>query len=603
MDWHGWFTVMVVVLVFAALVKEIAAPDLVLLVGSLTLALAGIISTKELFSGFSNDGMLTVAALFVVASALRETGALDIMGGQIMKADNTKTVLRRMAFFVTGFSAVLNNTPIVAMMLPVVTEWGRKHRVSPSKLLIPLSYLTILGGVCSMIGTSTNLVMRGLMSDASKAAEGPLKAALAPPAIFEITPLGLACAVVGIFYLLTWGVRVLPDRLDLLEKMHESSRDYFVAMLVEPGCRLVGKTVAESGLRALPGLFLVELTRGAESIAPVTPDQILREGDQLTFSGVVTSVVDLERIPGLVPVADADYEANPAKRRERALSEAVISPRSPLIGSTIRAADFRALYNAAIVAVHRGGERLQGRIGDIVLRAGDTLLLQAGPHFARAHRNNPDFILVSGVEESRPLRHDRAVVSMVLLVALIIMMVTEVVDVSLSAFAIAALMIATRCLSTSAARDSINWQTLIAIGASFGLGKALDKSGAAEHIATYVVQYAGTLGPIAVLATIYGITMIFTELLSNNAAAVLMFPFGVAVAHQMDLSPRPFCIAIMFAASMAFATPIGYQTNLMVYGPGGYKFSDFTRIGLPLNLILWIISVALIPILWPFVLK
>ncbi len=603
MDWQGWFTIGIVALVFLALVKEIGAPDLILLAGSLMLALAGVITTKDLFSGFSNDGMLTVAALFVVVTALRETGALDIMGRQIMKADNPKAVLRRMAVFLTVFSAVLNNTPIVAMMLPVVTDWCRKHRVSPSKLLIPLSFITVLGGVCSMIGTSTNLVMRGLMSDAAKTAEGPMKVALTPPAIFEITPLGIACAAVGIFYLLTWGVRLLPDRRDLLEQMHESARDYLVAMLIEPGCRLSGKTVAESGLRALPGLFLVELTRGTESIAPVTPDQILHEGDQLTFSGVVTSVVDLERIPGLVPVADEAYEADPAKRRARSLSEAVISPSSPLIGRTIRGADFRALYNAAIVAVHRGGERLQGRIGDIVLRTGDTLLLQTGAHFARAHRNNPDFILVSGVEESRPLRHDRAVISLVLLGLLLVLMITEVIDVSLSAFAIAALMIATRCLSTSAARESINWQTLIAIAASFGLGKALDKSGAAEVIAGFVVKYAGTMGPIAVLATIYLVTMIFTELLSNNAAAVLMFPFGLAVAHQMGISPRPFCVAIMFAASLAFATPIGYQTNLMVYGPGGYKFSDFTRIGLPLNIILWVICVALIPILWPFALK
>ncbi len=603
MEWHGWFTIAVVALVFLALVKEIAAPDLILIGGSLALALAGVITTKELFSGFSNDGMLTVAALFVVAAALRETGALDLIGGQIMKADNPNAVLRRMAVFLTGFSAVLNNTPIVAMMLPVVMDWCRKHRVSPSKLLMPLSFITVLGGVCSMIGTSTNLVVRGLMSDASKAAEGPLKTALAPPGIFEITPMGLICAAVGISYLLIWGVRLLPDRRDLLEKIHESSRDYLVDMLVEPGCRLIGKTVTESGLRALPGLFLVELTRDGQSIAPVTPDQVLSEGDRLTFSGVVTSVVDLERIPGLVPVADEAYEADPAKRRERSLAEAVISPRSPLIGSTIRDADFRALYNAAIIAVHRGGERLQGRIGDIVLRSGDTLLLQAGPHFARAHRNNPDFILVSGVAESRPLRHDRALVSMLLLGLLLVMMMTEVVDVSISAFAIAALMIATRCLSTSAARESINWQTLIAIGASFGLGKGLDKSGAAEVIASFVVKYAGAWGPIAVLATIYLVTMIFTELLSNNAAAVLMFPFGLAVAHQMGLSPRPFCIAIMFAASMAFATPIGYQTNLMVYGPGGYKFSDFTRVGLPMNLILWIITVALIPVFWPFVLK
>jgi di/tricarboxylate transporter len=360
--------------------------------------------------------------------------------------------------------------------------------------------------------------------------------------------------------------------------------------------------VEVAGLRSLPGLYLIEIARRDKFIAPVNPDELIREGDRMTFTGVVDSIRDLERIPGLVAAADESYVADPARRRGRRLCEADISPRSPLVGQTIRSADFRALYNAAVVAVHRGGTRLQGRIGDIKIHAGDTLLLQTGAHFARAHRNDQDFILISAVAESEPVRHDRAPLALVLLGVLIVLLVggEKWVNPTIAAFLVAGAMVATRCISTARARDSVDWQTLLSIAASFGIGTALDNSGAAKAIATVVVNATGQWGPIAVLAAIYFLTVLFTELITNNAAAALMFPFGIAVAHQLGVSPRPFAVAIMFSASLAFATPIGYQTNLMVYAPGGYKFSDFTRIGLPLNILLWIVCVLLIPLLWPF---
>jgi di/tricarboxylate transporter len=274
--------------------------------------------------------------------------------------------------------------------------------------------------------------------------------------------------------------------------------------------------------------------------------------------------------------------------------------------------DFRALYNAAVVAVHRNGERLKGRIGDIRLHAGDTLLLQAGAHFLRAHRNDPDFILISGVEQSRPVRHDRAPMALTILVVMVLFMALSgfpkggllsglpVPSVVVTVFTAAMLLILTRCLSASTARETVDWETLIAIAASFGLGKALENSGAAKLIADAVVGLAGGFGPIAVLAAIYLLTLLFTELITNNAAAAIMFPFGLAVAAQMGVSPRPFAVAIMFGASLAFAVPIGYQTHMMVYGPGGYRFGDFVRIGVPLNILLWIVAVLLIPVFWPF---
>lgn len=603
MDWQALVTVAVVVLVTAGMVKAWGPPDILLVTAVVVLALCGIISPQDAVAGFANESVVTVGALFIVAAALRETGALHAVGARMLgRATTASSAAQRMAFWVSGLSAFLNNTPIVAMMLPVVTDWCSRHRVSPSRLLIPLSFFTVLGGMVTLIGTSTNLVVNGLMLQASQSGAGTRFAeGLRPFTLFEISPLGLACLAVGAAYLLLLGGRLLPDRKDLLEQLGESSREYLVDLLVQPECRLVGQSVESAGLRHLAGLFLIEIARNGQVIAPVTPDELLRAGDRLTFTGVVGSIVELENTPGLVPVADQAYEARAAQRRTRRLCEAVISSRSPLLGKTIRDADFRALYNAAVVAVHRGGERLAGRIGDIVLRAGDTLLLQTGTHFARAHRNDPDFFLVSSVEEARPLRYDRAPLSLGLLGLLIALMVTGVVSVMVAALLVAALVIWTRCIAPAAARESVDWQTLIGIAAAFALGKGLEKSGAAQAIAERVVAVAGPLGPVAVLAAVYLVTMVFTELITNNAAAALMFPFAIATANQMGVSPRPFAVAIMFAASLAFATPIGYQTNMMVYGPGGYRFGDFTRIGLPLNLLMWALAMLLIPVFWPFV--
>lgn len=602
MNWEAWFTLAVLVLVFTSLVKNLGPPDMVLLGGTVLVALVGVITPEQAFSGFVNPGVLTVAALFVVAAAVRETGALDTIGHWFLGGAKTERgVMARMAGTVTILSAFLNNTPIVAMMIPVIGGWCKKHEISPSRLLIPLSYMAILGGTCTLIGTSTNLVVSGMMTEAAER-NPELSEHLQPIGMFELTMLGLPYALVGCAYLFLIGPRLLPNRKDLIERLGESFREYLVEMQVEQDCRLVGQRVEEAGLRHLPGLFLIEIVRNGEIIAPVGPREIIKAGDVLTFTGAVNTIVDLERIPGLVPVADEAYENRVAARRSRMLCEAVISPTSPLVGQSIRDANFRAMYNAAVVAVHRGGHRLTGRIGDIVLRNGDTLLLQTGANFARAHRNNPDFILVTGVEDSRPPRTERALLSVGLLGLFIVLISTGVLPTHLAAFLVGGLMIISRCVSPAVARQSLDWQTLVTIGAAFGLGRALDESGAAGVIAGFIVDHAGILGPVAVLALIYILTSMFTETVTNNAAAALMLPFAIATAAQpgFDVSPRPFAIAIAFAASASFVTPIGYQTNLMVYGPGGYRFSDFIKLGLPLNIILFAMATLLIPVFWPF---
>ncbi len=603
MGWEAWLTIGVVASVFIVLVRGVAPPDVVLWGGTVLVTIFGIIEVDDALVGFSNPGMLTVAALFMITAGLRETGALDRIGGHMLgNTHSERGALLRIAPQVTAFSAFLNNTAVVAMLIPVITDWCRKHRISPSRLLIPLSYVSIFGGTCTLIGTSTNLVVGGLVQDLAHGELDPVRQhALRPLWLFEFAYLGVPCAVVGILYLFFIGRRQLPDRKDLLEKLGESVREYLVDMCIRANCPLIGKTIEAAGLRRLPGLFLIEILRDGRVIAPVEPDEVLLENDRLTFAGVVSTIVDLERIPGLVPATEDESAQSFGEGRQRRYSEAVISSTSPLIARNIRDSNFRALYNAAVIAVHRGGQRLTGRIGDIVLHVGDTLLLQTGPHFVEANRNNPDFYLVSGMEEVRPVRHDRAPLSLGLLVLMILLLVFggPRLPTVVAAFLVAGLMMMTRCISAADARRSVRWDVLLTIAAAFGLGSALDASGAAEAIATLVIKCTHLLGPIAALAAIYFVTSLFTELITNNAAAILVFPLAIAVADQLGVNPRPFIFAVAFAASCSFATPIGYQTNMLVYGPGGYRFSDFLRVGLPINVLLWITAVIVIPLVWP----
>ena len=513
------------------------------------------------------------------------------MGRQLLGgATSDRGVLRRLVLVVIPSSAFLNNTPIVAMLMPVVIDWCRHRQVSPSKLLIPLSYLAILGGTCTLIGTSTNLVVHGLM----------IRNGIRGMGLFEIGVVGVPYAIVGVFYLMTIGPRLLPARLELLEQLGKSRREYVVEMQVQPGSRIVGKTIESAGLRRLHGLFLIEIDRDGTHLSPARPDEILQAGDRLVFAGIVSSVVELQQLPGLVPIAQAPDQASAGDPSRRRMTEVVVSASSRLIGRTIRAADFRTTYGAVVVAVHRGGSRLESKLGDVCLQPGDTLLLQTPPHFARAYRNDPAFYLVSDVENFRPFRRHRAWIAVPLLGVLVVLMATGVVEAVIAAALVAAAMVMSGCISAGEARRSVEWQVLVTIAAAFGVGAALEKSGVAGSIASILVQLTRQLGPLATLLCIYVIASLLTELITNNAVAILMFPICIKAAALLGVDSRPFLMTLALAASASFMTPIGYQTNLLVYGPGGYHFADYIRIGGPLNLLLAVVAVLLIPWAWPF---
>ena len=599
MTWTAWFALGVTALVVVGLARNLAA-DSLLWAAVVACGLAGILEVDEMFIGFTNSGMLTIAALYVVAAGVRETGALDLVARRFLRGiRTTRALMVRLGLVVPVLSAFLNNTPVVAMLIPMLTRWSAKHRVSPSKLLIPMSFMSILGGMTTLIGTSTNLVVHGMMADTA-AARPELAHSLRPMGLFEIGAVGIPCAVIGVVYLVLLSRRLLPERMDMLEEIGTSPREYLVEMKVADTCQFVGTHVEDAGLSQQHGLYLIEIVRDGEIIAPVQPDHIIEAGDVLSFSGIVSTIGDLERLPGLIPVADPGYEHELSLQRESMLTEAVVSPTAPIIGQSIIESNFRALYNAAVVAVHRGGARLAGRAGKVVLRSGDTLLLQTGPHFVDAHRNNRDFFLVSGVADSAPPRHARAGLSLVLLGLMIVLLTTQVLPTVLAAILIAGAMITGGCISVPNARRSLELQTLFAIAGAIALGLALFKSGAVHVIAHSTVTTVGQWGPYAVLAALAVLTMLFTEVVTNTAAAALMFPLAVATALDLGVDPRPFVMVVALIASASFLTPIGYQTNLMVYGPGGYRFTDFTRVGLPLSALLIVAATLVAPMVWPF---
>ena len=584
------FTMALIVLVLLVLTFSSMAPDMVLILAVIVLMTAGILTPNEALAGMSNEGMITVAVLFVVGAGVQQTGGVDWIAVRLFgRPKTTFSAIARLVFPTMFFSAWMNNTPLVAMLIPAVNDLSRAQRIPVSKLLIPLSYAAILGGTCTLIGTSTNLVVQGMLIK-EKGFENAL-------GMFDITWVGLPAAMVGSAYVILAARFLLPDRKPAISTT-DDPREYTVEMYVPKDSPLAGKTIEAAGLRHLPGLYLAEIQRDETAIPAVSPQEQLKSGDTLLFVGAVGSVKELQRIRGLVPATEEVFKLT-APRPQRCLIECVVSNTNPFVGMTIRDARFRNHYNAVVVAVARNGVRLQQKIGDIVLRAGDTLLVEAHPSFADQQRDSRDFFLVSAVEDSHPLRHDRALLAVGLLLTLVVLSAFELISVLNAALIVAALMIASHCLSIDAARRSINWEVLLAIAAAFSLGKALEKTGAAEQLAQGAISLAGD-SPITSLAVIYLATVIITELITNNAAAALMFPFAMATAEKLGVSYMPFVITVMMAASAGFATPIGYQTNLMVYGPGGYKFGDYMKVGLPLDLLIGVVTVAIAPIAFPF---
>jgi len=587
--WEAWLTLIVVAGVTVTMARERLGPDLVMFAALCVLVVSGVVEPERALMGFAQPAVATIAVLLIVAGAVRDTGALKLISATILgKSSNKLVVFLRLVVPTAFMSAFLNNTPIVAMFIPVVRAHARKMGQSPSKLLIPLSYAAMFGGTCTLMGTSANLVVSGLL--AQSGAE--------PLGIVEIGRIGLPSSLVGIAYLATVGRRLLPDREDPIVTAQSEARDYLVELAVNRDSPLVGATVEDAGLRALPELFLVELRRrDGRVFNPVAPEMVLMPGDHLVFTGVADSVEDLiSQFPGLRAAVGDDLDMI----EDRQLFEVVISHRSPLVGRTVRESDFRRTFDAAILAVHRSGERIQDKIGDIVLQPGDTLILSASPGFRRSWSKSVAFYLVSELRAEPPRRYRRARIVLATAVGMVLVPALTGVSLLVAAMGAMVLLLGTNCIGLRTARSSVNWTVIVLISSAFGVAEAMESSGAASSLARLLLQLTEPLGPRATLAAVYVLGVAMASFISNAAAAALLFPVAMMAADLGGHDARPFAIALAMSASAGFSTPIGCAPNMLIYGPGGYRYLDFTKVGLPLNLVFAVIAVIGIPLVWPF---
>lgn len=585
--WQVWLTTGLTLSTLLLLIFSRAPSDMVMMAALLVLTMSGILTPNEAFSGFSNSGLLTVAAMFVLAGGIRASGGVDLVVNQLLRTPKSeRRAIGRLMAPVMLASAFVNNTPVVATMIPAVARWSKKIKVPASSLMIPLSYASILGGTVTLIGTSTNLVVNGQYQTLTgKPGFG----------LFDITPLGIAVALVGMAFMMLAAPRLLPNRQGT-EQAFANRKQFTFEVAVAADGPLVGKNIIEAGLRHLQRIYLAEIERRGHILTAVTSEERLEGGDRLVFVGETDAIIDVLRINGLVASEGAEpvIERNAPERR---LVEAVISPECECIGLTIRDSQFRSRYGAVVLAVARAGRHIKGNLGSIELQAGDLLLLEARAPFITRQRYLRDFLVVNDLNEERP-NHDKAPLSWAILLGVIGLASFELLDMLNAALLGAGLMILTRCCSASEARRSLDLPVLITIGASLALGKGLEKSGAAEMLAQQLMTLASG-DPWLLLALSYFTVMLLTELITNNAAAAIMLPIVLAMCAPLGFDPVPFTVAVMFAASASFATPLGYQTNMMVYGPGGYQFSDFMRMGVAMNLIVGVVTVLLIPLFWP----
>lgn len=591
LDWQGWFTIVVFIFVFISLLKEYYPPDIVMLVGAGVLVITGIIQPKDFLKGFSQDIIITLAMLFIVAKALELNGILNLLAHRALpKTKHTvKQLLLTMMLPLSAASAFLNNTPIVLMLTPLIRKWALSMGLSPSKFLIPLSYATILGGACTLIGTSSNLVVDGLLR--AKNPESGL-------GFFELSYIGVPIAIAGFLYMFFIGHRLLPNRLDATTAATEQTREFTSEFRIVEGCILHNKTIEEAGKKYFQGENLVEIERGSAIIDAPDAKEVLLVGDRLVFAGDIEMIARLHGIKGLRSLADFHFNLDVTSSH---FAEVVIATTSSLIGKTLKKVDFRCNYGSSVLAVYRQGKRLPGDVGKIFLQAGDTLMLISGKPWELGILYNNDFYYIK-YSEKLPLFHPvKGTIVICILLGMVVVATMGFSMMNASFCAVLALLV-TKRISIHEARQSIRWNLLVLIASAFSFGNALLSTGVASYIATGVLTIVGKNENL-LIGVLFAMTLVITEIITNNAAALLIFPIALQIIRLSGFESvqamKAVAVTVAIAASCSFATPIGYQTNTIVYGPGGYKFSDYFKVGLPLSFIILILGTFLIPYFWP----
>ncbi|PZX12768.1 di/tricarboxylate transporter [Breznakibacter xylanolyticus] len=590
----------IIILMIVALAKELVRPGMIMFSALTLMMVMGIVSTKESLSGFANTGMITVAVLFIVSEGISHTGALKYLARVLLpkKRKPIHWLYLQIMVPVSVVSAFLNNTPVVVIFAPIIKNWSERLQLPASKFLIPLSYATILGGMTTLIGTSTNLVVHGLMLD--NGLEGFN--------MFELGKVGVPIAVVGMLYIAIFGGLLLPGkRAKFMTK--NQFKEYFYDVIIPDKSKLIGQTIAKGYLSEIRSVKVERLVREGVELDVENGFDEIHPGDSLLLRGTSETIYELMQNPA-VELKGLDNLAPEMRHKKLKQVEAVLAPRFPGIGKTIGQFDFYSHYQAAIMAINRNGEHITDDFDNIVLKEGDTLILLTTEHFIKAWSESKIFYLTSYLGD---VNNGKNPVKKWIAGGIVLLMVAGAtigdflppvgpnkMNMYWFASLAAILMVWLNIVPHQRYTKVISWDVLITIAASLGISKAMQNSGAADMIATTAINFSKQHGPIVVLMTIYLLTNLFTEVITNNAAAALVFPIAMSAAHQMGVDPKPFFVAICIAASASFTTPIGYQTNLIVQSIGNYKFKDFVKIGLILNVIAFIMSMVLIPLIWEF---
>ncbi|WP_020008089.1 SLC13 family permease [Salinicoccus albus] len=592
MTFEMLFVAVMIVLMLLGLLFEVMRADFIVFFFLVVFLLTGVISTEQALSGFSNEGMLTVLLLFIVAGAIQKHGIIEnFINNVLQKSNGPRMSMIRLLPPVALASGFLNNTPIVVTLTPIIRDWCLRNNISPSKFLIPLSYVTILGGTITLIGTSTTLVVNGLLIG-----EG-----LESYSFFQLSVVGVPIAIAGLIYILTLGYKLLPETLGAKAQIREESKEFLAEAAIGKDFEHVDQDIIDITSNSLNGIYIIEIIREAEHIFPVTPTTTLRAGDRLLFSGTLNTIASLQRKKGVSVDTGTDLTLDSLNEDENMeLVEAVISHQSSMVSRSLKSSRFRTKYNAGVIAVHRNNERIKGRVGDIIMKPGDTLLMLCSKSFIERHMHSSDFYVVTSVTPPEPLKQNsiKGWGSLILLLVMISSVTFGFLSMFEAMLISVVLLMAFRLINAEEAFSYVQVNVILLIASAFGVGAAVRESGLAQFVAENMMDFAKPLGVIGIIVLLYIVTNIFTELITNTAAAVLMFPIALEIANQMDIAYMGLVVTITIASSASFITPIGYQTNLIVYGPGGYTFRDYIKVGTPLSLITMMIASSIIYMVW-----
>lgn len=585
------FVGLVIVLMLIGLSFEVIRADFLIFLVLVIFLITGVISSEQALSGFSNEGMLTVLLLFIVAGAIQKHGIIELVVYRLLgKAANVKKSMIKVMLPVGLSSGFLNNTPIVVALTPIIRDWAVDNGYSPSKFLIPLSYMTILGGTITMIGTSTTLVVHGLL----------VGAGLEGFSFFTLAAVGVPITAAGLIYLLTLGYKLLPEHLGAKEQISQETKEFLAEAIIEDKFEHEGETVTKLGRDVLDGIYVIEIIRNNSRVYPVTGETKVLAGDHIIFSGSLNTIGRIQKFKGVTIKTGTELTLDDVVNKDSHLIETVVSHNSSLLNKTLKEANFKTRYDAGVIAIHRNNQRIKSRVGDIVLKTGDTLLLLADNNFINMHKYSGDFYVVNDVAPPENLNQDmrKGWVSLIALVSMILVVTLGWFTMLEAMMILVVLLIGFRFISPNEVKKFVQFDVILLISSAFAVGAAMTESGLAQYIAGGLTALATPFGILGVLFIVYLVTNCFTEVITNSAAAVLMFPIALEVADAMNIEYMGLIITVAIAASASFMTPIGYQTNLIVYVPGGYKFSDYIKVGAPLALITMFIACFIIYFVW-----